>query len=122
MDVFATFVMYNIDDYTIRVRFYKFQLRIGQYIDDINNRREGHLPKCSDASICSCKEYIHDTVKSLIHEVVETLAVPYAIYVPYHLSHCDKRCNICSYCIKDGKDTYGNFSLIPNAKWTTLTV
>lgn len=103
MNVFGTFIVYNN---VKRREFYEIQLRVNQFINDIVESREGHLSDCNDAiRVCMCKDYILNTPRKFIEEIVEVVSVPYAISIPFSILApplgYPKNCNICLWCIKN---------------------
>lgn len=80
-----------------RREFLIFQQRFNDFNSLLSKVKEGHLHTCTDDISCSCKEFIRSTPKEMINEIIDTIAVPYAmnfgrlVYLTQY--------STCKYCI-----------------------
>lgn len=102
MGLFATFVTTT---HLKRREFFAIQKKFGLHKKLLSEMREGHLGTCSKLcnnekkiEECFCKEYIKSTPKELITEIVDTIAVPYAMRIaPMAYLNRYTDCRYCSH-------------------------
>lgn len=82
-----------------RNQFLDVQTKANFIVYMIEHVKDGHLEPCTREEMCECKEYIYKAPKDLVDEIIDIMAVPYAMN--FGSFHYIDRYTTCKYCTHD---------------------